>query len=281
MEKNGIYGLKRQEREGMPLLKTIKLLVKNNLNLYRLYRWMRSLAERDRELEIIPKILASHIQKTGNENAIDIGANKGIYTRLLLRRCRLQVYCFEPQPKLCEYIARRLKLYKGLHIFNIGLSDPESILKLHIPLFSNGYLADGTATFQEIKEKHESITVPVKTLDSFNLTDIRFIKIDVEGFESNVLAGAKETIKNNKPIMLIEIAQRHLDRDCRELTVEEVILQATNMGYKCYYYLNKQLVPFIFNVQLINELQKDDFIGKDKNVYNFFFFPMEMQIPSV
>lgn len=45
---------------------------------------------------------------------------------------------------------------------------------------------------------------PCFTLDEFQLTDISYIKIDVEGYERKVLKGALETIKKYKPILVIE-----------------------------------------------------------------------------
>jgi len=48
------------------------------------------------------------------------------------------------------------------------------------------------------------VTVPMRTLDSFDYTDIGFIKIDVEGYEYKVLLGAKETIKKYRPVLLVE-----------------------------------------------------------------------------
>ena len=57
--------------------------------------------------------------------------------------------------------------------------------------------------FDANKLKIEKITVEIKTLDSFQLKP-EFIKIDVEGFEYQVLLGSEETIKKNRPILLIE-----------------------------------------------------------------------------
>jgi len=51
----------------------------------------------------------------------------------------------------------------------------------------------------------------VKTIDSFNINDVVFIKIDVEGMEYKVLVGAQETIKRCKPIIVFENHKTNLD----------------------------------------------------------------------
>lgn len=48
------------------------------------------------------------------------------------------------------------------------------------------------------------IRVPVKTLDSFELNEIDFLKCDCEGFELFVMRGATETLKRNKPVVIVE-----------------------------------------------------------------------------
>ena len=52
-------------------------------------------------------------------------------------------------------------------------------------------------------------SVTTRTLDSFGLTDVSFIKIDVEGHEEAVLAGGRETIAGNRPVVLVEAEDRH------------------------------------------------------------------------
>jgi len=44
----------------------------------------------------------------------------------------------------------------------------------------------------------------IKKLDDYELTDVDFIKIDVEGYENQVVLGAKETLLRNKPIIIVE-----------------------------------------------------------------------------
>jgi hypothetical protein len=65
-----------------------------------------------------------------------------------------------------------------------------------------------------------SIDVPMKTLDSFNLTNINFIKIDVEGHEKEVLEGSIETLKrNNYPKILFE------SWDPEQVTEEAMVIE--------------------------------------------------------
>ena len=54
------------------------------------------------------------------------------------------------------------------------------------------------------------IEVQVKPLDEFTLSDVTFIKIDVEGHDVEVLTGASETIKRWRPYVLVEVGTRNL-----------------------------------------------------------------------
>ena len=58
--------------------------------------------------------------------------------------------------------------------------------------------------YSEIKKWPIVENIEIRTLDSFDLTDVDFIKIDVEGFELPVVQGAEETICRCKPHMVVE-----------------------------------------------------------------------------
>ena len=74
-------------------------------------------------------------------------------------------------------------------------------------------------------EPHGRSTMPVQvnTLDSYNIQDVDFIKIDVEGYETRVLQGGLETIKRDSPAILCEINRG--DFSARQLL--------ESIGYKC------------------------------------------------
>jgi hypothetical protein len=103
---------------------------------------------------------------------------------------------------------------------------------LHVPVSNNGFVMSGWGTLDpanlppEVREIRQ-IEVQVKPLDDFALSDVTFIKIDVEGHEVEVLIGASETIKKWRPYVLVEVADRNLqtvDRYFDSITYRKVTL---------------------------------------------------------
>jgi FkbM family methyltransferase len=125
---------------------------------------------------------------------LDIGANVGNHSFYFFNVCKAkQIIAFEPDPKNC-LIYRNNNPRVTLH--EVALSD--YIGQSH---FSNSFLYNsGTG-----KLSSEGIEIQVATLDSFNLSNVTFVKMDVEGEELNVLKGMTNTIINSKPEMLIEV----------------------------------------------------------------------------
>ncbi|NET73644.1 MAG: FkbM family methyltransferase, partial [Sphaerospermopsis sp. SIO1G2] len=124
-----------------------------------------------------------------------------------------------------------------INIYNVGLADFNGSLNLHIPLSEGDYselvqglgkLTTGLGSFRELEGEQTTLKVPVHKLDDYNFQDVGFIKIDVEGFESKVIAGASQTIIREKPIILMEVENRHLDGK----SITDVFEQISNMGYE-------------------------------------------------
>ena len=134
-----------------------------------------------------------------DKNCIDIGAHIGWYSVDFSEKAK-HVYSFECSPKSFNYLCANIALnncdYK-ITKHNCALSNKEGIAKYYIrdPLDGGG---NGISQFEfDIINNTPSIDVPMKTLDSFNLTNINFIKIDVEGHEKEILQGAINTIMEN------------------------------------------------------------------------------------
>lgn len=136
---------------------------------------------------------------------LDIGANSGIYTISLANYCG-KVYGFEPQRStyyaLCGGVY--LSKLKNVECMNIGLGSPEQRGKQKLFIQPKDY---GNGIFSSLNPLPGTFPeeIEIKTLDDLNISNIAFIKLDVEGNETNVFKGAKETlIRNNQPTILFE-----------------------------------------------------------------------------
>jgi hypothetical protein len=74
--------------------------------------------------------------------------------------------------------------------------------------------------------------IEIKTLDSLEISKVDFIKIDVQGYEKYVLTGSENTIRNSKPIIIIEMENHQLKRFGYDVT--ELFETLRNFGYYIY-----------------------------------------------
>jgi FkbM family methyltransferase len=118
--------------------------------------------------------------------AVDIGCRDGEYTRYLASVYG-KTYCFDP--RVMQRFADNVDLNKVVHF---GCAIGEQRKKI---VMSGG---QHKLDFLRMKE------YPCFTLDDFQLGDISYIKIDVEGYEARVLKGAIETIVKYRPLIVIE-----------------------------------------------------------------------------
>ena len=123
-------------------------------------------------------------------NCIDIGSNVGMWTRELAKKFK-QVYCFEPNPNFNECFRKNIT-ENNVELFEFGLSNKEHT---------------ASQEFNSTQITNTPGDVQCRTLDSFNLNDIDFIKIDVDGFEVEVLEGAVNTITRNNPVINVEMKE--------------------------------------------------------------------------
>ena len=118
-----------------------------------------------------------------------------------------KLYCFEPFPENFEILKKNTEQHKDKCVLNmIALSNTEDLKPLYNSQLGNegGYSLHKYETEGANKSFLVKDNIQVRKLDSYNLTDITMIKIDVENHEIEVLEGAIETIKANKPIIFIE-----------------------------------------------------------------------------
>lgn len=139
--------------------------------------------------------------------ALDIGANYGLYA-YRMSEIFSEVHAFEINDELTNDLARYDR--GNIKIHHAGLSSKPGEATLYIPVL-DGLPLTGWASLSPGNYPGATgcITKAVKldTLDNFRLKRVSFIKIDVEGHELHVLEGAKQTLIDNRPVLLIEIKE--------------------------------------------------------------------------
>ena len=141
---------------------------------------------------------------------LDIGSNIGQWTRPLSKKFE-SVVCFEPNPNFRECFDKNITEANVL-LWPYGLSDKEHKAK---------------QDFNSTQLKNEDGNIDCRTLDSFGLTNVDFVKIDVDGSEVPLLNGAKETLTNNNPVINIE-----MKRDKRNNITQKCESILKDLGYK-------------------------------------------------
>ena len=92
--------------------------------------------------------------------------------------------------------------------YEIALSDQSGSGELLVPMSgrTKAYSNQRTGLSKhKVQGEHDVVQIETRTLDSYALDNVGFIKIDVEGYEHTVLKGARKTLMHCHPIMLIEL----------------------------------------------------------------------------
>ncbi|MGE5270682.1 MAG: FkbM family methyltransferase [Thiohalocapsa sp.] len=137
--------------------------------------------------------------------AIDVGAHIGATARYL-SGCFEQVIALEAVPETFEVLLRNVSHLKNVKTLNLAASSASCELYFE-SLRTHSQIARVLLEDESLAFGEESSRVgPVKAipLDSLGLEDVDFIKIDVEGWELDVVKGAEDTIRRCHPVILIE-----------------------------------------------------------------------------
>jgi len=138
---------------------------------------------------------------------VDVGSNIGFYTCLARSRDK-HVVAIEPLEGNLRYLYTNLSIngWKDVEVFPLGLGAKPSLQTMYTASGTAASLVAGWGGFS----KRINETIAVSTLDTivgdrFNKKQL-FIKIDVEGFEYDVLLGARNTLETHpRPVWLIEV----------------------------------------------------------------------------
>jgi Methyltransferase FkbM domain len=157
-----------------------------------------------------------------------------------------------------------------MEIHGVILSDHEGQGELKYPAggYMSATIAESNSAALESGRVIETVVAPMKTLDSFNLTNVGFVKIDVEGHEEAVLHGGLKTLRREMPNLMIEIEERHAPG-----SLDRVSALLKDIGYSGFYLDGKNLLPIAQFDPHRDQIRQNGKVGKYIN--NFLFFPSE------
>jgi len=195
--------------------------------------------------------------------AIDAGANIGCHTLSMARSVIAKgiIHAFEAQRIVHQILTANIALNAVTNVVSHHAALGATAGQIVVPHVD--YSKTGNFGGLALGEFERGEAVAMETIDGLNLAACHFIKIDVEGMETDVLAGGAGTIDAHQPILYVE-------NDRRE-RAPKLIEWLLNRDYRLYWHL-----PRLYN--------PDNFFGNDQNVFgklisrNMFCLPKDSQI---
>lgn len=125
--------------------------------------------------------------------AVDIGAHAGFWTKRLASNFS-QVVAFEPVPEHFECLQQNATA-PNTQKYQCAIGAAQGTALVAVALDNSGMS----------KISDDGIEVAVHMLDQYQLADVDFVKIDVEGYELNVLQGMQDTVNRCSPVIFVEV----------------------------------------------------------------------------
>jgi len=166
----------------------------------------------------------------------DVGANVGTWTLLAKALYPAsQVHAFEPLPMHTEKFRSTTQALANVHLHEIGLGSQQGPAVLKVTDFSDASSLlplTETGKKQWHLEQMAEVLIPIERLDDYirvnQLPLPNLIKLDVQGFELEVLRGAERTLASTQAVLLEASFQNFYERQCR---FEELVSWLARAGF--------------------------------------------------
>lgn len=158
------------------------------------------LYERD-ELTLMFQFLKPLLPVFAKGMALDIGANIGNHALYFAKRFE-QVHAFEPNPHTFDLLRFNAQWTPNVKVHRFGLGDARGVFEL----IENSTNLGGSSILIGDKRSDNVVSIEIEMLDesSIDTTDLCFVKIDVEGFEKQVIQGSARTLRLRQPVVVLE-----------------------------------------------------------------------------
>ena len=208
---------------------------------------------------------------------LDVGAHDGLLTLPLARLPGARVLAFEPLPSAHARLAAACAGLANVELRREALGAAPGRLMLSVPVV-DGVPAEQWASLAKDYGAFNSVTteahaVEVITIDSLDLSDVTHMKVDAEGFEQEVLEGARATLSRCRPVLSLELEERH-----REGATRDVPALLAALGYETRFWLDGAMRPLAaFDAATMQVASPDPavFGASDPYVFTFYAWPQE------
>lgn len=231
--------------------------------------------KRKKILDKEPILLDLPLLCSPNKVSIDVGCAIGTFINPLTANSS-KVFAFEPNDVEIDYIrniyGHHLKSGK-LEFHNIGISNYSGVATLSIPDNSHALSSISPIKKELFQQEFSSIEqkeIVVKPIDEFNIENVGFIKIDVEGHEYEVLEGAIKTIESSLPTLYIEIEERH----CKG-NITKIVNFLNQYNYTPLYFKNTDKIALDLDTFDLEKMQAIELVNTPDYVNNFLFLQPE------
>ncbi|WP_353198259.1 FkbM family methyltransferase [Sandarakinorhabdus sp.] len=183
---------------------------------------------------------------------IEVGSNIGTHAVPLSMICpQGRVYCYEPQRQIYHILCANLALNNRLNVFALHSGVGDTVGRIAIessdydePFNYGSYsLTQGFSTETAFKGHLSSEIVPITSLDGDpnlgDLQNVHLLKIDAEGFEPQVIAGAEQIILKFRPDIFVEANKPEV--------LEAAMKALLPLGYIGYWFVSHRFRPDNYN----------------------------------
>jgi len=193
------------------------------------------------------------------DTALDIGANFGLWAHHLSRAVGPSghVHSFEPIPftaRTFRVLSHVLRFAKNTELHEVGCGETNERVVFKVPVMNTGAISAGLVHMGRNDDrpgrevfarfpKTKDVPCRVVRIDDHlpDLQRVSFIKCDIEGADLFALRGAKQTIAQHKPALVVEITPWFLEGFGTK--VEDLTGFMRDLGYRAYRYQKGALVP--------------------------------------
>lgn len=162
----------------------------------------------------------------------DIGANYGFYSCLAAEFCK-EVHSFEPVPEIFNYLKINTVDYSNTILNNLAVSDKNGIAEIYLDKKYSGVSTLNTKIVEKSTfDLSNKLKIRTITLDEYvkNHSHPTVIKMDIEGSEKMAIEGGEDFLKNESPIIAMEV----LAKDNNGEISMEAVEKLRSLGYKSY-----------------------------------------------